>query len=75
MLAAGVQNGHDHQVRVGEEPFLDIGAGRGGERTKVPGLDKAPQVLGANTRQADDLFFRKDLLTRFDSDHVLASQY
>ena len=72
MLAAGVKNGKDHQIRIREKPLLCFrlcGLGSAGDRSKVPVARQLSQMIQADASQAGDFIFCEELLARLDSDH------
>jgi hypothetical protein len=74
VIATGLQDGNDHQVRIGEEPLLGFNAGSFGgarNRTQVFVAGKAAQVIHADARQSHHLIFGKNLLAGLDSHHFL----
>lgn len=73
MLAAGVKDGQDHQVGIGEQPFLGLRTGglRGAsDKSEVLAARKALEVIEANSGEPGDLIRCKQLLAGFDRDQV-----
>jgi hypothetical protein len=76
VLAAGMQNGEDHQIGVREKPFL--GADASGfscadQFAEMLVMGEGVQVIEANTRQAGYLILGECLLARLDTNHPAAS--
>ena len=76
MLAAGMQDGEDHQIRVREKPFFGFGAGgfRGAcQSAKVFVFRKAVQMFQADPGQRGDFILGENFLALSDRDHFLRS--
>ena len=72
MLAARMEHGQDHQVRIAEQPLFGLRTRRFGRAHQLPEMAVAGQsadVLQADPSQANDFIFREDFLARLDSDH------
>jgi len=73
VLAAGVDDGENHQIGVGEQPIFDASAGgsrHARELAEVAIAREAAQVLAADAGQAGDFVLSEDFLARPNSDHV-----
>ena len=65
MLAAGLQNRKNHQVRVRKKPFFRLGAGRLGNAGQCPKVlvsGEATQMIEADSSQRGNFVFGEDLL-------------
>ena len=72
VLAAGVEDGQNHQVRIREQPLLGFRAGGFGhprQSAQVLILGHGAEVIPADSRQARNLVFGEEFLARLDSDH------
>ena len=72
MLAARVQNRQDHQIRVGEQPFLRLGSrclGGAREEPQMLRPGQAPHVVQADARQPGHFVLGEEPLAGFDRDH------
>ena len=77
VLAARLDDGQDHEVRMRKEPLPGFGAGCWGgarERSEVLVPRKPAQVFNANAGQVGDLVLGEELLARLDSNHTGASR-
>jgi hypothetical protein len=72
VLAARVQNGENHQVRIREQPLFCAGAGgfgRARELSEMLVLGQSVKVIQTNACEARDFVLGEELLARFDSYH------
>ncbi len=69
MVAAGMEDGDYHQIRIREEPFSNRGTGLNGQRTQVLLLCETAKVLGTDSSQVNSFFLGEELLARSNSDH------
>jgi hypothetical protein len=72
VIATGLQNGNDHQIRIREEPLLGFNAGSfsgAGNRPEVLIAGKAAQVIHADARQSHHFIFSEYLLAGLNSHH------
>jgi hypothetical protein len=68
-----MQNRQNHQVRIREKPLFGFslsGLSRARNLPKMPISRQASQMIEADAGQARHFVFRKELLTRLDSDHL-----
>jgi hypothetical protein len=72
VIATRLQNGNDHQVRIGEEPLFGFNAGSFGgasNRPEVLVAGQAAQVIHADARQSHHFIFGEYLLAGLNSHH------
>jgi hypothetical protein len=73
VLAAGLEDCKDHQIRIREEPLLGLRLGSFGRARYFPKvfvLGKGSKVILADACQPGNLIFCEEFLARLDSDHV-----
>jgi hypothetical protein len=72
VLAAGLEDCKDHQIRIREQPLLGLRFGSFGRARQFPKvfvLGKGTKVILADACQPGNLVFREEFLARLDSDH------
>lgn len=73
MLAARLQGGKNHQVRIREKQLFSLRFRRFGhadESAEMFIVGQAPEVIEADPRQLRDFIFGEDFLAPFDPHHV-----
>jgi len=73
MLAARVEHGQDHQVGIGEQPFLRLRSGglrSASNKPEVLAARKALEVVEADSGEPGNLIRGEELLAGFDRDQV-----
>jgi hypothetical protein len=76
VLAAGMDDCKDHEIRIGEKPFARTSAcsfGSARESAQVFVTGETTEVLEADTGERRNLFFGEELLARLDPDHLAPS--
>ena len=73
MLAAGVEDGQDHQIGISEQPFFGLCTSRlrrASDKSKVLAARKALEMIQADSREAGDFIRGEQFLAGFDRDQV-----